>query len=156
MELLGIWTNSPVAGDLRRPDARATSITCLIVYPINSPEILRDPVDHFECRHPVHNITGSHSLQWRHNDHDGVSNLQPHVCLLNQRWSKKTSKLRVTGLCAVNSPGTGEFPAQMASYAENVSIWWRHHVLNYPLGRTRLICSHPFACWEPLYQHGLT
>ena len=48
------------------------------------------------------------------------------------RWfgcrSKKTSKLRVTGLCAGNSPGTGEFPAQMASYAENVSIWWRHHV----------------------------
>ena len=26
-------------------------------------------------------------------------------------------------------PGTGEFPAQMASYAENVSIWWRHHGL---------------------------
>ena len=24
--------------------------------------------------------------------------------------------------------GTGEFPAQRASYAENVSIWWRHHV----------------------------
>ena len=23
--------------------------------------------------------------------------------------------------------GTGEFPAQLASYAENVSIWWRHH-----------------------------
>ena len=28
-----------------------------------------------------------------------------------------------------NSPGTGEFPAQMASNAENVSIWWRHHEL---------------------------
>ena len=41
--------------------------------------------------------------------------------------SKKTSKLRVTGLCVGNSPVTGEFPAQMASYAENVSIWWRHH-----------------------------
>ena len=27
-----------------------------------------------------------------------------------------------------NSPGTGEYPAQMASIAENVSIWWRHHV----------------------------
>ena len=40
---------------------------------------------------------------------------------------KKTSKLRVTGLCAVNSPVTGEFPAQMASNAENVSIWRRHH-----------------------------
>ena len=26
-----------------------------------------------------------------------------------------------------NSPGTGEFPAQMASYVENVSIWWCHH-----------------------------
>ena len=24
--------------------------------------------------------------------------------------------------------GTGEFPAQMASNVENVSIWWRHHV----------------------------
>ena len=23
--------------------------------------------------------------------------------------------------------GTGEFPAQRASYAKNVSIWWRHH-----------------------------
>ena len=41
-------------------------------------------------------------------------------------YGKKT-KLRVTGLYAGNSPGTGEFPAQMASNAENVSIWWRHH-----------------------------
>ena len=43
------------------------------------------------------------------------------------RRSKKISKLRVTGLCAGNSPGTGEFPAKMASNAEKVSIWWRHH-----------------------------
>ena len=35
--------------------------------------------------------------------------------------------LRVTGLCAGNSPVTGEFPSQMASNAENVSISWRHH-----------------------------
>ena len=41
---------------------------------------------------------------------------------------KKTSKLCITGLCEGNSPGTGEFPEQMASNAENVSIWWRHHV----------------------------
>ena len=70
------------------------------------------------------------TLRWRHNDHAGVSNHQPPGCLLNRlfrRKSKKTSKLRVTGLCAGNSPGTGEFSAQMASYAENVSIWWRHH-----------------------------
>ena len=42
------------------------------------------------------------------------------------RWTK-TSKLCVTGLCTGNSPVTGEFPAQRASNAENVSIWWRHH-----------------------------
>ena len=70
------------------------------------------------------------SLLWRHDGHDGVWNHQPHHCLRNrlfERRSKKTSKLRVTGLCAGNSPGTGEFPAQMASNADNVSIWWRHH-----------------------------
>ena len=70
------------------------------------------------------------SLLWRHNEPDDVSNHQPHDCLLNRLFghrSKNTSKLRVTGLCAGNSPETGEFPAQMASNAENVSIWWRHH-----------------------------
>ena len=52
------------------------------------------------------------SLQWRHNS---VSDHQPHDCLLNLlfgRNSKKTSKLRVIGLCDGNSPVTGEFPAQ--------------------------------------------
>ena len=75
------------------------------------------------------------ALRWRHNEWDGVSNHQPHDCLfdrLSGRRSKKTSKPRVTGLCAGNSPGTGEFPAQMASNAETVSIWWRHHVLVVP------------------------
>ena len=37
-----------------------------------------------------------------------------------RRRSKKTSKLRFTGLCVGNSPGIGEFPAQKASNAENV------------------------------------
>ena len=70
-------------------------------------------------------------LMRRHYGRDGVSNHQPHDCLLNgsfSRRSKKTSKLHVTGLCAGNSPVTGEFPAQKLSNAENVSIWWRHHV----------------------------
>ena len=56
---------------------------------------------------------------------------------LFRRRSKKTSKLCVAGLCAGNSPVTGEFPAQMASNGENVSIWWRHHALritSLPLG----------------------
>ena len=43
--------------------------------------------------------------------------------------SKKTAKLRVTRLCAGNSLVTGEFPAQMPSNADNVSIWWRHHYI---------------------------
>ena len=70
------------------------------------------------------------SLQWRHNGRHGISNHQPHHCLLNllfRRRSKKTSKLCVTGLCAGNSPVTGELPEQMANNMENVSIWWRHH-----------------------------
>ena len=41
--------------------------------------------------------------------------------------TKKTSKLCVIGLSKGNSPVTGEFPAQKASDAEYVSIWWRHH-----------------------------
>ena len=34
--------------------------------------------------------------------------------------------------------GAGEFPAQMARNAENVSIWWRHHVF--------AKCSRKAAC----------
>ena len=53
------------------------------------------------------------TLQLRHNDNDGVSNHQPHGCLPNRlfrRRSKKTSKLRVTGLCVGNSPGPVNSP----------------------------------------------
>ena len=53
------------------------------------------------------------TLQWRHNDHDSVSNHQPPGCWLNRlfrRRSKKTSKLRVTGLCVGNSPGPVNSP----------------------------------------------
>ena len=51
---------------------------------------------------------------------------------------KKTSKFRVTGLCAGASPGTGEFSAKMSSNAENVSIWWRYHVCDvFPMPWTR-------------------
>ena len=53
------------------------------------------------------------------------------IVLLNRllrRKSKKTSKIRVTGLCQGNSPVTDEFPTQRANNAENASIWWRHHI----------------------------
>ena len=71
------------------------------------------------------------SLQWCHNGRNGVSNYRPLDCVLNRllmRRPKKTLKLRFTGLCGGNSQVTGEIPAQKASNAENVSIWWRHHV----------------------------
>ena len=58
------------------------------------------------------------SLRWRHNERDSVSNHQQYDCLHNRlfrRRSKKISKLCVTDLCVRKSPGTGEFPAQMAS-----------------------------------------
>ena len=60
------------------------------------------------------------SLQWRHNEHDGAPNYQPYDCLLNRLFRRRSKKLRVTGLCAGNSPATGEFPAQRASNTENV------------------------------------
>ena len=85
------------------------------------------------------------SLQWRHNGRDSVSNHQPHDCLLNRlfrRSSNKTSKLRVTGRCAGISPGTGEFPAQMASCAENFSIWWCHHIV-----RCHRTCAFHYIHW---------
>ena len=94
-------------------------------------------------------------LQLRHNERDGVSNHQPHDYLLKRlfrRRSKKTSKLRVTGLCGRNSPVTGEFPAQRASNAENISIWWCHHenqnavIFHWPLW----IASH-----SPHKRHGI-
>ena len=72
------------------------------------------------------------SLQWRHNERDGISNHRRLHCWFNCWFrcrSEKTSKHRGNGLCEGNSPMAGEFPAQRASNAENVSIWWRHYVL---------------------------
>ena len=73
----------------------------------------------------------TNSLQWCHNECNGISNHQHLDCLLNRLFrciSKKASKLCVTGLCEGNSPVTGGFPAQRAINAENVSISWHHNV----------------------------
>ena len=70
------------------------------------------------------------TLQWRHNEHNGVSIHRHLNYLINglfRRRSKKTLKLCVTGLCEGNPPVTGGFPHKGASNAENVSIWWLHH-----------------------------
>ena len=46
----------------------------------------------------------------------------------DRRRSKKTSTFRVSAFVRWILPGTIEFPAQLASNAEKLSIWWRHHV----------------------------
>ena len=82
------------------------------------------------CILTTHKAFVVRTLQWRHNECDGASNHQRLHCLLKcwfRCWSKEASKFPVTGLCVGNSPVTGEFPAQRASNAESVSIWWRHH-----------------------------
>ena len=54
-----------------------------------------------------------HSLQWRRNEHNG---------------SQIISLTIIYRLFMRRSPVTGEFPVQRANNAENVSIWWHHHV----------------------------
>ena len=72
------------------------------------------------------------ALRWRHNGHDGVSNHQPHHCLLNRLFGCRSKKNQSSASLAfvrgihrgpVNSPH--KWPVS----AENVSIWWRHHGL---------------------------
>ena len=99
---------------------------------------------------PCHDVTmlqypAYFPLKWFHNWRDGVSNHEPHDCLLNRIFgceTKKTSKLRVTGLCGGNSPVTWEFPTQMASNAGNVSIWWSRYPLEIISLKARIpMCS---------------
>ena len=59
-------------------------------------------------------ISSAPSLEWRHNERNGVSNHRRRNGLLNhlfRRRSKTTSKLCVTGPCEGNSPMAGEFPS---------------------------------------------
>ena len=80
-----------------------------------------------------HFVQTQTSLHWRHNDHDDVSKLQPHGCLLNRLFQtqiKENIKAPRHWPLYGEFTGPGEFPAQRASNTENVSIWWRHHVLN--------------------------
>ena len=103
------------------------------------------------------------TLHWRHNDYDGVSNHQPRGCLLKRlfrRRSKKTSKLRVTGLCVGNSPGPvnsphkGPVARKMLPFDDVImsnshqahfkqhrnSLQWRHNELYGVSNHRRLDC----------------
>ena len=91
-------------------------------------------------------VTNGFSLQtW-----DVFFVVNPHIITLTSKWGRWHLKLpasrlftqrfiqaqiteNIKALChwplCGEFTGTGEYPAQRASNAENVSIWWRHHVL---------------------------
>ena len=63
--------------------------------------------------------------------------------------SKKTSKLCVTGLCEGNSSVTGEFPTQMASNTETISIWWCQHQMDVLCSPTSYYFNQ--ECWTAVW-----
>ena len=76
------------------------------------------------------------TLQKRHNERDGVSNHRRFDCWLSRLFrhrSKKTSRLRVTGLCGGNSPVTGEFPTQSGKCFRLMTSSWFNHICCLPL-----------------------
>ena len=147
------WAKHQDCDDLSRHRVHHDVAVTLSLPPIGHKSVLTHVI--VWCRR------GDKPLQWRHNGRDGVSNHRRLGCLFNRLFrprSKKISKLCVTGLCAGNSPVTGEFPAQRASNAENLSIWWRHHAIPWcnddPVywrlyvspGRNELILLTSYAC----------
>ena len=86
------------------------------------------------CRIEIHN---GYSLQWRHDDRDGVSSHQPHDCLLNRLFrhrSKETSKFRVNRLCEGNSPVTRKmFPFDDVIMDLDLLRWHGPHSYQGPL-----------------------
>ena len=90
-----------------------------------------------DCRQALTRCSDDLLLQWSHNGHDGVSNHQPYHCLLTRLFSADQKKYQSSASLAlvqgIHRRPAGEFPAQMASNAENVSIWWRHHVIRWAI-----------------------
>ena len=91
----------------------------------------------FSARHQCSNISTEGKFshrRWRGNQYiyiDTKSVITPSVLILQLPLSGVRAvslHWRHNGLCGRNSHVTGEFPAQRAINAENVSIWWRHHV----------------------------
>ena len=76
--------------------------------------------------------SGNNSLEWRHNERHGVSNHQPHDCLLN-RWfrrrSKQTSKVLFTGLWAGISPQKGLVTRKVFPF-DDVIMYQLWHAMN--------------------------
>ena len=113
------------------------------------------------------------TLQWSHNGCDSVSNHQHHDCWLNRlfrRKSKKTSKLRVTGLCVrgihrgpVNFTHTGPVTWKMFPFDDVIMaaakwfplplVWCDPIILRWFIFRN--ICNtyirvHPWRCYNEI------
>ena len=99
----------------------------------------------FPCKIPGGPTTWElfqHSIRWRHNGRDSVSNHQPHDCLLKRlfrRRSKKTSKLRITGLCAGNSPHKWSVTRKMFPFDDVIML------KSTPVKSASMVCSQ-FIC----------
>ena len=82
------------------------------------------------------------ALQWRHHEHDGVSNHRPYHCVLNRLfrpiWRKHQSSASlafVRGIhrWPVNSPHKGPVTRKKSS------VWWRHHGSWFEMYRTSIL-----------------
>ena len=70
------------------------------------------------------------TLQWCHNQR--FPNHQPYDCLLNCLFKAQIKEnIKAPRHWPLWGEFPGEFPAQRASTAENVSISWRHHDFNH-------------------------
>ena len=81
----------------------------------------------WKCRleNGSHFAFASMSSQWRHNEHDGISNHQCLDCLLNRLFrprSKKTSKFCITGLCEGNSQHKGPVKRKMFPFDDFIMV----------------------------------
>ena len=70
------------------------------------------------------------TLQWRHNERDGISNHQPRDCLFNRLFK---AQIKENIKAPRHWPSWGEFtgdrwiPRTKGQYHGKASIWWRHH-----------------------------
>ena len=125
---------------VKAPHAPCNSTVCLTAYQANTKVTPEYSTLLVLCG-------GNHrsTLQWRHNEPDGVSNHQPHDCLLNRysgadqrKYQSSTSLAFVRGIhrWPVNSPHKGPVTRKMFPFddvimnAERVSMSWRHHVVS--------------------------
>ena len=77
------------------------------------------------------------TLQWRHNECDGVSNHQPLDCLLNVCSGTYQRKHQ----SSVSRSQWGQSLSQRASNAEIFFIWWRHYELAHFTSNTNVITA---------------